>query len=320
MLGYMGVFKNDIIATSLIQLLVMFAMPLLLYTFLISKNFKKTLKDTGFKQISVKMLLLTILIGIILYVLNTFIADFFASIISLLGFESLTSPEPVKFDYYTLLKELALSALVPAICEEVLHRGILLHAGKRQRNTRFCLIISSILFGLTHLNINQFFYATILGFLIGHVSLMAGSIYPAMILHFINNALSTYFYYGAVLNWPFASKVNMILTMLLNNIALFFVVIIMAICILTYLYVLLSRLMFVERKKFETSKVIKKMRAGKLSIDDAILRVNKINELFTLPRKQSRKAKSNLSTNIFIICSMILGILITISSFVWGIL
>ena len=56
LLGYLEVFASDVLATLLIQLVVMAAIPLLLYTLLVSKSFKKTFKDAGFKKISTKFI------------------------------------------------------------------------------------------------------------------------------------------------------------------------------------------------------------------------------------------------------------------------
>ena len=184
--GHLGLIQNEILSSFLIQIVVMFAIPLLMYTLLVSKNCKQTFADTGFKKISKNMIFLTIGLGFILYFLNQFVATIFQSIVSLFGYEKISSSTQVILDYKFLLKELILSCILPGICEEVLHRGIILHAGKKTTNPRYVLLISSILFGLMHLNINQFFYAAILGYLIGMVGIISDSIYPCMIIHFFS--------------------------------------------------------------------------------------------------------------------------------------
>ena len=55
------------------------------------------------------------------------------------------------------------------------------------------VILSGLMFGLIHLNINQFFYATIIGMVLAVVTLYSRSIFPAMIIHFMNNGLNVYF-------------------------------------------------------------------------------------------------------------------------------
>ena len=49
-LSSFGFLINDYLSTFLIQIVVMFGVPMLLYTALVSKNFKQTFKDAGFKQ------------------------------------------------------------------------------------------------------------------------------------------------------------------------------------------------------------------------------------------------------------------------------
>ena len=44
-LGYTGILKNDILTSFLIQIVVMFAIPLLMYSLLMKKNIKQTFKD-----------------------------------------------------------------------------------------------------------------------------------------------------------------------------------------------------------------------------------------------------------------------------------
>jgi membrane protease YdiL (CAAX protease family) len=73
------------------------------------------------------------MLGFVLYLLNTFVADIFASIISLFGYEKISSPSTVTLDHAFLLKELILTCILPGVCEEFLHRGIMLFAGKKVR-------------------------------------------------------------------------------------------------------------------------------------------------------------------------------------------
>ena len=88
----------------------MFAIPLLMYSLLQRKNIKQSLIDTGFKKISTKMILISICLGFILYFLNQFVATVFSSIISLFGYETISSSTKVILDYKFLLK---LDNLIP---------------------------------------------------------------------------------------------------------------------------------------------------------------------------------------------------------------
>lgn len=323
-LGSFGIVTNDFLSAFLIQCVVLFGIPLLLYSLLVSKNFKQTFIDCGFKKINAKMILISVLLGVVLFGINSFVASTFSSIISLFGYEQvkLGNSSTETLSYLTLLKELVLSCLLPAICEEFLHRGIMLHANKKYTNPRFALIISSILFGLIHLNINQFFYACILGLFIGYVALVSDSIFPSMIIHFMNNALSTYFYYGSYMKWPLATFVNNLEALIANNIILFVVFVSFSVLLLFICYKYLTKSLAQERAKMDISKIVAYLNSNKLTIEQAQEKINQINIIL----KQSynlhkpRKQKHCFMNYVFIISSIVLGSLITISSFIWGLI
>lgn len=325
-LGYLGLLQNDYISSFLIQIMVMFAIPMLLYTLFVSKSFKQTFKDTGFKKISSRMIGITIILGIVLYFINNFVAQFFSSLISLFGYENLTQTTTVTFTYELLFREFLLSCILPGICEEFLHRGIMLFAGKKCGNTRYVLITSSILFGLMHLNINQFFYATILGFLMGYVAIVSDSIYPSIIIHFLNNFLNTYFYYGYYLNWPFATFINNLQALIASNIFVFIIVNAVLICILISLYIYLTQILAKERVRYDVKKIILCLEIDNLPLEQAQTKINQANEI--LQKSESLKFKNTVSSGgkfsflsqVFLISSLVLGSLITISTYIWGII
>lgn len=321
--GHLGILKSDILSSILIQIVVMFAIPLLMYSLLMKKNVKESLKDAGLKSITTKMVAISIILGVVLYFINSFIADAFASIIALFGYEQLPfSSNTTSLNYTLLFKEFILSCILPGFCEEFLHRGIMLHAGKKHTNTKYCLIISSILFGLTHLNIRQFFYATILGFLMGYVSLAADSIIPSIIIHFMNNFLSNYFYYGSTLGWTLAKFVNFVTNIFMNNVFVFVISSSMGVILLLMLYNLLTKLMLKERAKRDINLILTAMKKDELTLEQAQARFNQVNKILKYKslKENEEKQPTSFVDKTFLISSIILGVLITISSFIWGVL
>jgi membrane protease YdiL (CAAX protease family) len=89
-----------------------------------------------------------------------------------------------------LLHALALFALVPAVCEEILFRGVLARALGRRMSIVTAAAISAAVFALYHLSIVQALPTLTLGFLLGLIAIRADSVLPAMIAHAINNALA----------------------------------------------------------------------------------------------------------------------------------
>ena len=79
-------------------------------------------------------------------------------------------------------------ALVPAVCEEVLYRGYILRLLERSWGVWAAIIMCGVIFGLYHLRITQFVPLAVIGILLAWVTIKSGSIIPAIIGHFFNNA------------------------------------------------------------------------------------------------------------------------------------
>lgn len=80
-------------------------------------------------------------------------------------------------------------AVFPGIFEELIARGIILSHYKHKK-VLITSTMSGFFFGMMHLNINQFLYAFLLGFLFSIVVHITGSIFCSMIMHFIINGFN----------------------------------------------------------------------------------------------------------------------------------
>lgn len=84
-----------------------------------------------------------------------------------------------------------LSLLVVApIFEEILFRGFVLRALQRYGNI-FAIAVSSICFGLYHGNLSQFVPTAIGACIMGYIAVKSNSLIPGMVIHLINNLIST---------------------------------------------------------------------------------------------------------------------------------
>ena len=88
-----------------------------------------------------------------------------------------------------LVYELFRHALIPAVLEELLFRYIPIKL-LSPRSNRGAIFVSSLLFALVHLNLFQIPYALLAGVIFAFLTVACGSVLPAMILHFLNNAVS----------------------------------------------------------------------------------------------------------------------------------
>lgn len=80
-------------------------------------------------------------------------------------------------------------AIIPALCEELLFRGLIINSLKHKGEI-FAVVLSSIMFAIFHLSPEQLLYPICWGLLLGIVYLRTKNIIFPMIMHFINNAFS----------------------------------------------------------------------------------------------------------------------------------
>lgn len=81
-------------------------------------------------------------------------------------------------------------AVMPAILEELIFRGILQKGLLRNTKPKIAILISSIFFMLMHLSVESISYTFVLGCLLGYMAYASGTIVPSIVFHFVNNAFS----------------------------------------------------------------------------------------------------------------------------------
>ena len=195
-LKFLGVTGTYLVNTG-IQIILMFSIPVFLFSAINKNKIKDTLKFYNFKKISLSAILISIAIGFIVYVLNVYASSFFSSLLSELGYRSSSSSVLIAgYPFWLFLVNIFVTAVLPAICEETAHRGMLLK-GLSPVGRISAIVLSSLLFGLLHLNIEQTFYTILIGLLLGYIVSVCDNIYPAIIIHFMNNALSVTMGYSA---------------------------------------------------------------------------------------------------------------------------
>ena len=78
-------------------------------------------------------------------------------------------------------------ALTPAFCEEYLFRGFLLTSLRGHVKDGTAIVVTAVLFGLFHLDVYRLFGTTVLGLLLGYMTVRTRSIFPAVLVHALNN-------------------------------------------------------------------------------------------------------------------------------------
>ena len=339
----------DIVYTAIIQIGIILVLPMSLYTlFLHNKTgFVDTFRDTQLNgKINFKVILISFGLGLLAFFVNIAISTLFNGILSFFGYSQpvsvSTGYESMFPNWATFLIQLNTVAILPAICEEFLHRGVLLN-GLKEIGIKKTILISSLMFGLLHFNINQFFYATILGMLMALVSVVSKSIYPAMIIHFTNNAISVYLSSAESYGWFGKNFYNYLNNFLQSNNAFLtflacFAFLVLVVVLLIYLVSKLFRISTLNRVQkvidsmytaddrattnspivIEKSKMLQEMLENNTTLNLNYEEMKSPIDV-VLP-KQKNIYKPTLEDNLFLISSCVLGGLVTLFTFIWGLL
>jgi sodium transport system permease protein len=81
-------------------------------------------------------------------------------------------------------------AVIPAICEEIAFRGFIFNGLRQKGAGARAVLVTAVLFGMSHGMLQQSLAATLMGLLLGWITLRSGSLLPALVVHAINNTLS----------------------------------------------------------------------------------------------------------------------------------
>ena len=90
---------------------------------------------------------------------------------------------------YPFVVQLLIIAVLPACVEEFVFRGLIYHS-YRKNGILGAAVLSGLVFGLMHLNINQLSYALLMGIVFALLVEVTGSMYSSMLAHFAANSYS----------------------------------------------------------------------------------------------------------------------------------
>jgi sodium transport system permease protein len=81
-------------------------------------------------------------------------------------------------------------AVLPGICEEIAFRGLLLHGLRRRFGPVMLAVVTGAIFGFFHVELFRLIPTAYLGMVLAAVTLLTGSIFPAMLWHALNNSVA----------------------------------------------------------------------------------------------------------------------------------
>lgn len=92
-----------------------------------------------------------------------------------------------------LLLSVFISSVMPAVCEEALHRGFILKSFQSKwKNKWFLSVLMGMIFGLFHGSIWRFLPTAVLGGVLTYIMLETENIFYPALFHFINNFLPSF--------------------------------------------------------------------------------------------------------------------------------
>ena len=176
---------------TLLSLLFLYAIPitaaLIIFKAPCKGMFGKIYKKPVFMGNAMGMFPAIYGLGIMTNLLTMWISSFFAETDLYDSFNTvneLTSPNMACA--FILMFQLV---VIAPIFEELWFRGIVMES-LRPYGNGFAILVSALLFGLTHGNLQQFFYATVLGVCLGYIAINTRSIIVTTVMHAMFNSIA----------------------------------------------------------------------------------------------------------------------------------
>lgn len=342
-LGFVG---DDILSefsfTFSIQVLTLFLMPLFLYSLFLHVKPKQIFKTCNYEKINVQTILISFMLGLLCFFINVAVSSLFSGILTFTGYKYPTSSSSnADYSILSFLFDIFTTAMLPAIAEEFLHRGLVLQ-GTKHMGFKKAIVISSLLFGLMHFNIGQVAYAFVIGLILGFVAVVSKNIYPAMIIHFTNNFISVYLEYAEARGWLFGDSLNKLQVALSSSAgvwvfictAIFLIVVVALLCLFIWL-------LYKQSMLRKVTKAINKVYYSPSVDSDAKIVLDRENEIrdllenntllnldykkmdnpidIVLPKEKYRY-KTKPMDKLFLYMSIVLGSLVTLFTYIWGLL
>jgi membrane protease YdiL (CAAX protease family) len=160
--------------------ILLFLVSAIIYFLLTKESILETLR---FKKVPFKTMVIAIAIGICSQPIAILL-----SLLSQLIFPNDVSQLFLMMDEIPFIYKLMIIAGVPALCEEIFSRGVALKGYDNVHIVKASLM-NGLIFGIMHLNGQQFLYAFVLGSIFAYMVRVSGSIFTSMIAHFTVNGI-----------------------------------------------------------------------------------------------------------------------------------
>jgi uncharacterized protein len=187
-----AIYSDNFIQKNMYQILlfnefVVILIPSVLYVIIKGENLKDVFRIKRIRLIPACLIALISIPAYFVAMMLNSVMIFLLQYIGQIPAQSLPAPKNTT----EMLIGILVISISPAICEEALHRGVLLKAYER-RGTIKAILISAFFFGLFHLDITNLLGPIFLGILIGYYVIRTNSIFAGVLAHFLNNTIALF--------------------------------------------------------------------------------------------------------------------------------
>lgn len=194
---------NDINLTSIIASVCNYILPLPIFLYLMNKLEKQEINSN---KLTIKKFIVYIAIALTLMWIGNLIGLTITEILGNLIQNEIANPIVETIDSSSIYTNLLLMVIMAPIFEEIIFRKLLI-----DRTIKYgkgvSILLSALIFGLFHGNLNQFFYAFLIGGFFAYVYIKTGKIIYTILLHLTVN------FFGSIISVIVGNSLNNMNTM-----------------------------------------------------------------------------------------------------------
>ncbi len=198
--GATGQEYTALASSELVKVITFVLSPVIMIVFYLSYNHVRKVKQSEALSDGEKISLLPISIAIVLAIIAIFMFTPFMNLLDYMfsnwGYvadNTLPMQEKMTQSGGYLILGILIYALLPAIAEELIFRGIIQKSLLSRFSGAVSILITALLFTLMHGSLQQSCYQFIVAIMLGYLACVGGSIFYSFILHFLSNALVVVF-------------------------------------------------------------------------------------------------------------------------------
>ena len=141
------------------------------------------------QRVSAGLAILMVGLGVGVSLLSNQASSWVSTLEAAFGFEEYAAQSALGNTLFSQISYVLIWALVPALSEEFLFRGVIL-GSLRKFGGGFAVVSSAALFALYHGNFSQGAFTFCGGLIMGFLVLRTGNIWISVLVHFLNNAIA----------------------------------------------------------------------------------------------------------------------------------